>query len=721
MNNRFLPRSIRGWLRPLAPLMAVVSLAGGMAAAADPASATIDKLVADGLVKAGLKPNEPATDEVFLRRIYLDVIGRIPTAAEARMFYESTAPDKRSKLIDQLLQSEGYVSHWFNYWADILRLKSNANENGQRGAGDAYAAWVKQQLRENVPYNKFVHSMLTAEGYVWDSGAVGYYMRDAGMPLDNMANTTQIFLGSRVACAQCHNHPFDDYKQRDFYEMAAYTVGVDTRVTSTQIIKEATGKKKLSRSESKKLAGPGVTEVLDDLLEPLSYGIRHDWERDQALPADFRGDPKNPSPREGKPGEIVKAQPVFSREKIKTGKNILDNYALWMTSAENPTFTAVIANRLWKSAFGIGLIEPVDDIKKVDLDRNNNDVSKLASNPALMAYLMQHMKAVGYDTRKFLRAVYNSQAYQRAASTEEVMTIEEYKFPGPVIRRMTSEQLWDSMVTMTIPYADDRKAGGGYNAELAKMKERAAQVQDKLRAGNGKALLAYATDRAKVETEFDEKQKPWRDKLAAARTANDAAGVKAAQTEIDKLEAARFDARKKVEDAHKGDASKTASSSPFTKPAPAMMMDKDKMKKEEPIISQADQQKWAGYDASWIRASELPSPAPYGHFLREFGQSERDIIQNASTDSSVTQALLMLNSKLFNDLTAKNTELGKVFLSVTTPDEKRDLLFLTILSRPPSDREKELVAAQVKADGSDKALRKVAWALLNTREYNFIQ
>jgi hypothetical protein len=151
------------------------------------------------------------------------------------------------------------------------------------------------------------------------------------------------------------------------------------------------------------------------------------------------------------------------------------------------------------------------------------------------------------------------------------------------------------------------------------------------------------------------------------------------------------------------------------------MMDKDKMKKEEPIVSQADQQKWAGYDASWIRASELPSPAPYGHFLREFGQSERDIIQNASTDSSVTQALLMLNSKLFSDLTAKNTELGKVFLSVTTPDEKRDLLFLTILSRPPTDREKELVASQVKTDGADKALRKVAWALLNTREYNFIQ
>ncbi|MFN0128932.1 MAG: DUF1549 domain-containing protein [Verrucomicrobiales bacterium] len=714
---------MRSLLRPWALLLAVVCVGGWGRAAVDPASATIDKLVADGLTKAGMKPNPPVTDEVFLRRIYVDVIGRIPTAGEARAFLDDAAPDKRSKLIDTLLASEGYVSNWFNYWADVLRIKSNANENGQDGAGDAYTAWMKRQLRDNVSYQKFVHSMLTADGYVWDNGAVGYYMRDAGMPLDNMANTTQIFLGSRVACAQCHNHPFDDYKQRDFYEMAAYTVGIDTRVRAQDIIAQANGVNKVSKSTAKKMEGPGVTEVLDDLLAPLSYGIRHDPDRPQLLPADFRGDPKNPSPRDGKPGEEVKAKPVFSREKIKTGKNILDHYALWMTSPDNPTFTTLIANRLWKSAFGIGLIEPVDDIKKVDLDRNNNDASKLASNPALMAFLTQHMKSVGYDMKKFLRTIYNTQIYQRATTTEEVLAIEEYKFPGPVVRRLSAEQLWDSMVAMVIPSSDERKASGGYNARLAKMKEQATQVQEKLRVGKGRALLDYARARAKVETEFDGKQRPWRDRLTAARTANDAAGIKAAQAEIEKLEAARFDARKKVEEEHKVDPSKAASSSPFSKPAPAMMTDKDKMMKkaDEPIVSEADQQKWAGYDASWIRASELPSPAPYGHFLREFGQSEREIIQAADNQSSVTQALLMLNSRLFNDLTAKNTQLGKIFLGVTTPDEKRDQLFLTLLSRLPNDREKEIVANQIKADGADKGLRKVAWALFNTREYSFIQ
>jgi len=723
MNRIRLTPFLRGLLRPLLPLAVLVAWAGGTAAAApvDPASAMIDKLVADGLAKAGQKPNAPAGDEVFLRRIYLDVIGRIPTAQEARDFLSDRVPDKRARLIDALLLSDGYASHWFNYWADVLRIKSNANDNGQDGAGNAYAAWVKQQLRENVPYNKFVHAMITAQGYVWDSGAVGYYMRDAGMPLDNMANTTQIFLGSRVACAQCHNHPFDDYKQRDFYEMAAYTVGVDTRVSSRQIIAEATGKKKMSKREADRLAGPGVSEVLDDLLEPLSYGIRHDASKEQALPSDFRGDPKNPSPREGKPGEVVKPQPVFSREKIKTGRGILENYAGWMVSADNPTFTTVVVNRLWKSAFGIGLIEPVDDIKKVDLDKNQNDASKLASNPALMAFLTQHMKTAGYDMKKFLRALYNSQSYQREATTEEVLAVEDYKFPGPIIRRQSAEQLWDSLVTLVIPSPDERRSGGGYNAELAKMRERAEALQDKLRAGNGRALLNYATDRAKVETAFDGQQRPWRDKLAAARTKNDPEAVKAAQAEIDKLETARQAARKQVEAAHQAESSKLATASPFSKPAPAMMMEKDKMKKEEPIISQADQQKWAGYDASWVRAAELPSPAPGGHFLREFGQSERDIIQAASNESSVTQALLMLNSRLFDQLMEKNTQLGKIMMGVTTPDEKRDQLFLTMLSRQPNDHEKEIVAGQIKADGQVNALRKVAWALLNTREYSFIQ
>ncbi|MEM7386286.1 MAG: DUF1549 domain-containing protein, partial [Verrucomicrobiota bacterium] len=195
-------------------------------------SQEIDRLIEQGFRKHKVKPNPPASDDVFLRRIYLDIAGRIPTLEEVDAFDQTDAPNKRTRLIEKLLRSEAYVSHSFNYWADILRVKSDIRGD----AGEPYAAWVKQSLRENKPYDKMVFELLTASGNVWDNGAVGYYMRDAGMPLDNMAYTTQVFLGTQMVCAQCHDHPFDKWKQKEFYEMAAYTYGVDTRMRPEKVL-----------------------------------------------------------------------------------------------------------------------------------------------------------------------------------------------------------------------------------------------------------------------------------------------------------------------------------------------------------------------------------------------------------------------------------------------------------------------------------------------------
>ena len=176
---------------------------------ADQVSEKIDELVEANYKAKKIEPNAPVSDEVFVRRAYLDIIGRIPSMEEARAFLESGEAGKRTKLIDTLLGSEGYVSHWYNWWADILRVQTGLRDE----AGTAYAEWVKDSLRKNVPYDQFVKTLVTAEGFVWDNGAVGYYLRDAGMPLDNMSNTAQIFLGTRLVCAQCHNHPFDRWTQ----------------------------------------------------------------------------------------------------------------------------------------------------------------------------------------------------------------------------------------------------------------------------------------------------------------------------------------------------------------------------------------------------------------------------------------------------------------------------------------------------------------------------
>ena len=233
-------------------------------------SQRIDEFVTKNYRKHGIKPNAPTSDHAFVRRSYLDIIGRVPTFQESQKFLSADSPSKRGQLINYLLKSEGYVSHWFNYWADILRVKSSIEGD----AGAAYSDWVKDTLRQNKSYRQMVRDLVTAEGYVWDNGAVGYYMRDAGMPLDNMSNTTQIFLGTQLVCAQCHNHPFDKWKQKDYYEMAAYTYGMQTRVNPEKVVnvdgRMAKLEKRGAKRDRNREMNRHIRSALRDLLEPCT-------------------------------------------------------------------------------------------------------------------------------------------------------------------------------------------------------------------------------------------------------------------------------------------------------------------------------------------------------------------------------------------------------------------------------------------------------------------
>jgi len=173
-------------------------------------AASIDRVLEAHWQANKVTPNAQASDETFLRRIYLDLAGRIPTAAEARSFLESRESGKRDALIDDLLARESYASHFFNVWADVLRLKTHF-VNTSNVIPSAYRRYIRESLRTNKPYDVFVREMLSAKGFAWDNPAIGYYQRDPDMPLDNMALTSRIFLGTRIECAQCHNDPFDKW------------------------------------------------------------------------------------------------------------------------------------------------------------------------------------------------------------------------------------------------------------------------------------------------------------------------------------------------------------------------------------------------------------------------------------------------------------------------------------------------------------------------------
>ncbi len=390
----------------------------------------IDHFIGSTLVAKGLKFNAPASDEQFLRRVYLDTVGRVPTAEEAAAFLKETAPGKRAKLIDALLDSPGYAMHMYNWLADTFRVQ---DEFGRGAKAYLFQDWLKDQLAADRPWDVFVKDMLTADGKLCETGAAGFLLRDAQMPLDGVSNLLTTFLGANVGCAQCHDHPLAPWTQRDFYQMAAFfgaTDGYDQDgyKKSRKLAKnESIG---LNKQQVNAIAGVNVFRLVDTGKQDLSF------------PQDYKYE-------DAKPGSKVSPRlitwttsdaklPIYN---INTAnpQQLRDEFARWMTSPQNPRFAANIANRTWKKVFGLAVQEPVGDI----------DDPKGASNPQLLAHITEIMKAAKFDLRQFQRVLLNSQTYQRTASVTPDLEKGPYLFPGPLLRRMTAEQTWDSILVLT--------------------------------------------------------------------------------------------------------------------------------------------------------------------------------------------------------------------------------------------------------------------------------
>lgn len=432
----------KSFLIPLLTFL-FVSLAQAEPKAGGSASTRIDQLIAAQLREKERKPNRVASDEVFVRRAYLDLVGRIPTMEEASSFFQSEDAKKREKLVEELIGSDGYVSHQYNYWADLLRAKTSIAGNGQSvPAGMAYERWIKNAIRENKPYDEMVYELVTATGSSWENPAIGYYLRDYGMPLDNLAITTQVFLGTQIVCAQCHDHPFDDWTQMDYYHLSAFTYPIVT-TNNHPLQKKAFDLLEKRKGEIPRERQQDLRRAFSEILFPVRFNNVIETPRKLRLPHDYQYD-------DAKPKAVVQPATLMGNEAVVSpAKSTVDAFGEWLTSPENPRFTQVIANRLWKKAFGIGLIEPVDDIKEYTQ----------ASNPELMKFLEDLMIELDYDLQAFQKVIYQTGAYQREAVLEEPVPGEPFYFAGPILRRMSAEQIWDSIVTLTVEDPDKPSAG----------------------------------------------------------------------------------------------------------------------------------------------------------------------------------------------------------------------------------------------------------------------
>ncbi|OYW29856.1 MAG: hypothetical protein B7Z47_04315, partial [Chthoniobacter sp. 12-60-6] len=650
---------------------------------ANEASHQIDTLLAKDWQQHKLAANPPASDETLIRRLYLDIIGRIPTLQEAQSFLTSTDKDKRAKLIDQLLASEGYNQRMFHFWADLLRVQTRANSGQGDMTSKPYLEHVKRRIRENMPYDAFVRELLTAQGKVWNNPAIGYYMRDIGMPLDNLANTTRVFLGTRIECAQCHNHPFDKWTQMQFYQMAAFTYPLETNFTG---IAEQKGAIDLMVQARKKPELEAATRNMGRVFENLGDFVR--YSKVQALPTRLLKLPHDYQYPDAKPKDVIAPLTMLGKSvKCEPTGETTKAFADWITSPENPRFTIVIANRLWKQVFGVGLIEPVDEILE----------NTVASNPALMKHLEQMMRDGRYDMKAYLRALYNTQAYQNEVSRAELYAGEVCHFTGPLLRRMTAEQIYDSFVTLIQP-TPDLPRRHGIDSEMAQKMVCRGKLSDALDLLTSQEIFDGAAKASEGYERIAKRSKVLRDQYTAAQKAKDKPLLDKLNVEIRSLE---FVARTGIHDYVVVPAVARLYTKKTGKPAPPPIPVKaptlDELKKagqnrayidvpgydidqavpgEEKAADQAREQLFhdeikrlgitdiAAYLKSrhaqakeWPRAADLESPAPRGHYLREFGQSDRDIIDNANTDASMPQALVLMNSELFKSILKPHTQL----------------------------------------------------------------
>ncbi|HYF35845.1 MAG TPA: DUF1549 domain-containing protein [Prosthecobacter sp.] len=723
----------------------------------------IDTLVNAKLEKEKIQPNAPATDEVFVRRIYLDIAGRIPTLKETTDFLADKSADKRAKLIDELLASDGYTQNFFNYWSDILRLKSaSIGGNQSLPAGYAYANWLRDSLRANKPYDQMVRELLTASGKTYENGAVGFYIRDYNMPLDNMAVTTQVFLGTSMVCAQCHNHPFDKWTQMDYYQMAAHSYGMTgTNGLSNPLLAQAfygNGARK-NKKGGQTMSGalpPGLQKkdmgkAMTEILRPLRYNTVLDQTdtRELRLPHDYQYTDAQPK------SAVEPTIPAsFSKDgKItKDGVKPIESYATWLASKENPRFTTVIANRLWKKAMGLGLIEPVDEITD----------STVPSNPQLMTFLEDTMKALNYDMKEFVRVVYNSAAYQRAAYTKDVELGEVYHFPGPLLRRMSAEQIWDSMVTLYKPNPDAPSIEAKVERETAI--RRVEWLDRALNALTAKELAEGAAKIAALQKQLSADVRKAQEDMAEASKNKDDDAIRKARQVVSGQRRRIDEAAKEIvytmgfkkfsEMVRDGKLKEQVDDPEFAQEVASVLKSKNgkdldidealsiiskqqrarltqahkaRLQRDAELLKADDPKEldslrsWETFrDTYMMRAADLRSPAPNGHFLREFGQSDRELVQNANGDASVGQALMLLNGKTFSQLMNPYTMISRAVRRAETADQTIDTVYLALFSRKATAEEKELLKPIVEGKGIT-GKGDAIWAALNTRQFYFIQ
>lgn len=352
-----------------------------------PAANYIDTHVHNKLHKLRVIPSGLSSDAAFLRRVHLDLVGRLPTPEEQERFLAERNPGKRAALVDQLINTKEFTEIWVMKWAELLQIRTFQNQVSYKAAL-LYHNWLRDRIASNTPFNEIIRELLMAKGGTFSNPATNFYQ----VELDTKKlteNVAQVFMGTRIQCAQCHNHPFDRWTMDDYYSFAAF----------------------FSQVRRKRAEDPREQIIFD-----AGGQIQHPLTRKNAVPKFLGGS-----------------------SATETGKTRRELVADWLTKPDNPWFAPNVANIVWAHFLGVGIVEPVDDVR----------VSNPPSNPELLDVLAKKFTEYNFDFKRLVRDICTSRTYQLSTETNETNLTDTRNFSHAKIRRIRAEVMLDVISQVT--------------------------------------------------------------------------------------------------------------------------------------------------------------------------------------------------------------------------------------------------------------------------------
>ncbi|MEM7478843.1 MAG: DUF1553 domain-containing protein [Planctomycetota bacterium] len=668
-----------------------------------------------------LQPTDSASDLAFARRVCLDLAGRIPTGREISQYLKWPKNKRREMLISQYMQDEGFANRWSAFFADVLRIRSN-----QEG-GTALLAYVHNAIETDMPYDEMCRRMISVNGKAGRTPEIGFVLGDDADPMALASATAQVFMGIRISCAQCHDHPFDKWTREDFYGVAAFfgkTQRMENNLTRTVYTTE--GRDMMvqwppedeSEPEERKPMKPVFPFDFVDEGEKPDFLVRFEKLKAERLAIQNKTNGPSIDDLLAASSSKVKSRLGGGLGKLTISKEAKQdirkidvqadlykmsemraNLAEMVTSPRNRYFARTIVNRVWRELMGRAFVEPVDDF------REDNP----ASHPKTMDYLAEEFVANGFSFRWLVQTIVLSDTYARAhvgLDVDEKTRGElESAFLATAMRRMRAEALYDSIVTAG--HLFDVKHLPGQNPTIVK-----TRIRVPIEPEQG------------TESEVADSQETEENTVASSTmmVAEEDMMASAANYGLEQAIELDFKALLSMSD----DAPMVDQMAKMTREELEAMRMKD-MPQRQPGMKYTTKvvEKTVDDNPKFSSAYRMATPAPMGHFLRLFGQPGRtDLGDDRYDNASMRQALMMLNGRLTNEA-SRIGQLEPVYklLVGSQADYTRAIQYTygEFLTRMPTAQE-IAEAKQIIEEGEDPltGMADFRWILLNSNEFRFI-